>query len=371
MTNAYTCRGRSSESTAHFALPWITMKWTHRICFKHNFLSEWQAVEDACELAMLFDYYTSTHFTSFGTGLPSTSTMRVGRVHFDDSVEVVIGDDDLFEPSITRMPEVLFHDWTEKPWSLRNRLPSLECRTTDAFHDIPSRCHGSDDEPQDGEPDFPDDAAQDGNFDAHEPPEPQADLRGNMPDEDAPSPDDGDFSSDEDPQALHVFRLGRPHVFGHVDWRTYHTVLRDVARLVRMPLNVLTGFHHMQVRLDGLHDMEEAIILQHINDIAIGSNEKLVVFDIVMHTRPLPGQAPVAPVQFTKSCISSPDAMSCFWQELKTTVIGFSSNALFPSTISNGTCVTMDCEIFSMACILKFYCHLHLLRIGTRRRQLG
>ncbi|CAL1146566.1 unnamed protein product, partial [Cladocopium goreaui] len=59
--------------------------------------------------------------------------------------------------------------------------------------------------------------------------------------------------------------------------------------------SMFTGFHYMRVRLDGLQEAEDAIILQHIHDLAVGSTEKLVVFDIIMHSRPMTGQVPPAP----------------------------------------------------------------------------
>ena len=36
------------------------MKWTHPKCSDEDFISEWQATEDACELAMDFDITLAT-----------------------------------------------------------------------------------------------------------------------------------------------------------------------------------------------------------------------------------------------------------------------------------------------------------------------
>lgn len=116
----------------------------------------------------------------------------------------------------------------------------------------------------------------------------------------APGDDEPDFqSSDEshngDPQALHVMRLGHPTIFGHVDWRSYHVVLREAAQLVGAPLHQFVGFHYLQTPLIGQQLAEETIILQHINDIAIGSQEKLIVVDIVMHVERRSAGLPAAP----------------------------------------------------------------------------
>ena len=88
-------------------------------------------------------------------------------------------------------------------------------------------------------------------------------------------------------QAAHIYRLGHLAIFGHLDWNSYHTALRDAIQLARIPRNLCVGFHYVQVRLPDHHEGEEAIILQHIEDIATGSLEKLVVIDIVFHTNSL------------------------------------------------------------------------------------
>jgi hypothetical protein len=88
-------------------------------------------------------------------------------------------------------------------------------------------------------------------------------------------------------QAVHIYRLGHLAIFGHLDWSSYHTALRDAIQISRIPRNSCVGFQYVQVRLPGQQDGEEAIILQHIDDIATGSLEKLVIIDIVFHTNTL------------------------------------------------------------------------------------
>ena len=235
---------------------------------------------------MDFDHYVSVQgCRSQHYRCPST-TLRVGRVTFSTDIEVAICDVESYLFQARTMPEIAFKSWTEKPWSLR----PTTCRAADAYYDVPSQRHGSvEHEDAHHDPgDQPDELEEEDNQD-------QRDGNDDDHDPEPPVPSDGGFSSDEDPQALHIYRLGRPHVFGHVDWNTYRTVLRDAAQLVRMHINVLTGFHYMRASLDGLQDAEEAIILQHINDIAVGSEEKLVIVDVAMHTRANPGQVPPAP----------------------------------------------------------------------------
>ena len=96
-------------------------------------------------------------------------------------------------------------------------------------------------------------------------------------------------------QAVHIYRLGHLAIFGHLDWRTYNTALRDAIQISRITRHQCVGFHYLQARPTGHHEGEEAIILQHIDDIAVGSLEKLVIVDIVYHTNSLSSGIPVSP----------------------------------------------------------------------------
>ena len=109
------------------------------------------------------------------------------------------------------------------------------------------------------------------------------------PDEDAVVSEGYSPSSEapNDMQGTHIYRLGQIAIFGHLDWRSYHAALRDAAQLLRMSINQFVGFHYAQVHLPGHDAGDEAIIMQHVNDIQPGSLEKLVIVDIVYHTNRL------------------------------------------------------------------------------------
>ena len=127
------------------------------------------------------------------------------------------------------------------------------------------------------------------------------DQSGHPGDDEPYEPDDpmSDPSSDSmppaEPQALHIYRLGYPATFGHVDWTTYHSALRDVAQLIGMRPNVIPAIHYVAARLDGLQDVEEAIVVQHFRDLPIGSLEKLIILDIKLHFRNAGGRIPAPP----------------------------------------------------------------------------
>ena len=114
-------------------------------------------------------------------------------------------------------------------------------------------------------------------------------LPEHAPDEDAAVSEGYSPSSEapDDMQGTHIYRLGQIAIFGHLDWRSYHAALRDAAQLLRMSINQFVGFHYAQVHLPGHDAGDEAIIMQHVNDIQPGSLEKLVIIDIVYHTNRL------------------------------------------------------------------------------------
>lgn len=522
------------------------MKWTHSKVFDSEFLSEWQATEDACELAMDFDYYTSYHFCNATYVKKVTPAMRERRVHFHTSVEVASGATDIFDADAFSMPMDALAGWTEKPWRLRSvpktsassiakdavgppvedprssvcisrtipdRHPEMptqiemkeaiyEFRITDNYYnvlprwerpgelpdedamhegDVPAFLHEAPGSIQNLFDQFLDDGYINGgpgldesiflrswylhhvnvpawhrprtielhghwrhwmrdilngwvdqiyddqdvelflchphpprsgdvtydllvvqgtwaprraglttvlrlndlaarahyavavsytpfvsgyqlavsvNMEQHcqtqictirhgrtvipfsmdpvhemtdgdtftiaprsseaaagvqqtqcnpaeveqqDPPEqpPHDESRRHDQGDDPPTPmddEDSGFSSDEDPQGVHVYRLGHFPVFGYADWRTYHTILRDAVQMVRLRLNQVPAFHFVRARMDGLQAVEEAIIVQHIHDIPVGSLEKLVIIDVKMHTRNRGGRVPHPPL---------------------------------------------------------------------------
>eukprot|EP00435_Cladocopium_sp_Y103_P011810 s1660_g3.t1 len=98
-----------------------------------------------------------------------------------------------------------------------------------------------------------------------------------------------------DPQAVHIYRLGYPPAFGFVDWNTYYLILRDAAQTVGQPVTNYVGFHYPQVRLQGHQRGEEAIILQHVQDVPLGSYEKLAIVDLELHSNQLRNGIPAPP----------------------------------------------------------------------------
>ena len=67
------------------------------------------------------------------------------------------------------------------------------------------------------------------------------------------------------------------------------SILNGIIRASRIPPRDVRCFHYLEAVPIGAHpDSEEAGILQHVNEIVAGSNEKLVLVDVEIHFHPLP-----------------------------------------------------------------------------------
>ena len=98
----------------------------------------------------------------------------------------------------------------------------------------------------------------------------------------------GSLSQFEQWQGVQIYRLGRPVVHCFVRWGTYNSIMHDIAHFLREHLRNLIGLHHVQAILAGQHEAEDSIILQYVNDLALGSTEQLVILDVEVHFQPLP-----------------------------------------------------------------------------------
>lgn len=118
-----------------------------------------------------------------------------------------------------------------------------------------------------------------------------------QPDEDDDPEEESSSSqqSESDMHGVHIFRLGHPPDFGRLRWDTVEHVLTDAARAIQVPVQQCRCYHYLQCLPDDHSEHEEAIILQHVHDIAPGSTEKLILVDIELHGSMSSSQATVAP----------------------------------------------------------------------------
>ena len=104
-----------------------------------------------------------------------------------------------------------------------------------------------------------------------------------------------DSTSSESRQGVHIFRLGHPPAFDRLRWDTADHILQDAAHAVRVSPAHCVCFHYLQAYPDDIEIQQESIILQHIQDIAPGSTEKLILVDVELHGSSLSSQALSAP----------------------------------------------------------------------------
>ena len=88
--------------------------------------------------------------------------------------------------------------------------------------------------------------------------------------------------------SLLVYRLHAPEAHGFTQGRGYTAILNAAIRACRIPRSLVRCQHALHVNPTGiLPEHEEAVLLQTIDDIAPGSDEKLVLVDIEIHLHPL------------------------------------------------------------------------------------
>ena len=107
----------------------------------------------------------------------------------------------------------------------------------------------------------------------------------------APARDDYDSSSLHSGDiGLLIFRLSAPDAHSFAPSTTYMAILEEAIRACRARRRDIRCFHYVPVTPTGVHmEAEEVIILQSVNDIAAGSDEKLVLLDLEIHFHPLRG----------------------------------------------------------------------------------
>jgi hypothetical protein len=89
---------------------------------------------------------------------------------------------------------------------------------------------------------------------------------------------------------LLIFRLSEPDAHSFAPSTTYMAILEEAIRACRARRRDIRCFHYVPVTPTGVHtEAEEVIILQSVNDIAAGSDEKLVLLDLEIHFHPLRG----------------------------------------------------------------------------------
>ena len=93
-----------------------------------------------------------------------------------------------------------------------------------------------------------------------------------------------------------VYRLNAPEAHCFATWTTYASILADIIHRLRLPSAQVRCFHRLAVTPVGLRfPSEEAVILQCVDDVAPGSDEQLILVDLIIHYHPLASGLVVPP----------------------------------------------------------------------------
>ena len=102
--------------------------------------------------------------------------------------------------------------------------------------------------------------------------------------------------------SVHVFRLAHTDAHCYVNLAILQDpILYDVTRHLRIRRNSVITLHYLRAIPAGIHaDSEDAVILQSIQDIPAGSDEKLILLDTEIHFHPLSSGLSVPPATSRK-----------------------------------------------------------------------
>ena len=91
------------------------MVWNHSVTFAQDFVPEWQAIENAADLAFEFGNLECTLAEPASVFKYAKTTKSV---RFSSTAEVLVGLDTSIRMYNTTVPIEAFLNWQDKPWSL-------------------------------------------------------------------------------------------------------------------------------------------------------------------------------------------------------------------------------------------------------------
>ena len=274
--------------------------WAHSACSKPDFLSPWQAIQDAEDLAVDVGFCNA-----FRTEVPTLSKpkCRQVRASFSDLIEICIVTDDVSPLSSFLVPQAAFVVWTSKPWRLNvsaqpplhmSRTVSSHVDDDTAFslmqiqlrHELPPpdwvRLSRSHEHVADG-------------------PTPlQGEFQGGPLDPD-PGPDfdvdpDASSSSSHSMRAVFLHHLEDPVVFGHIDWTDYDCMMADAARLLQVEVDTIVALYEVNVPLDDIANDAIPLIVHLDQNMEPGEPSRLCLIDYEIHGNTQEAHFHTAPV---------------------------------------------------------------------------
>ena len=100
--------------------PGLVLQWTHQAVEYDDFISPWQAQEEAVELARALGFCSHDHQVRHQPQLRPAKTVNIT---FAAHTEVLIGIEDSLQMYSLQVNQEAIHDWEGKPWGLHENRP--------------------------------------------------------------------------------------------------------------------------------------------------------------------------------------------------------------------------------------------------------
>lgn len=295
MTEVYAHPG-PQESCAAAAL---CSSWAHSACDKVDFVSPWQAIQNAEDLAVDVGFCNAIRTDAFVMTKPKC---RHVRPSFSDKIDICIFSDYARPLLSFTLSQTVFAAWTSKPWSLNfsHQLSTSFGRTVssqdvDAFSMMQLHQVQRELPPLErmGLPRLPEDAiAEHANIPLVQLPRPHqlaADAQNDVAADDS-------SSSSHTTRAVFLYHLDDPVVFGHIDWTDYDCMMSDAARLLGVDVDSLVALYEINVPLADVAADTTPMIAHLDNDMEPGEPSRLCLIDYEMHGNTQEAHYQTAPV---------------------------------------------------------------------------
>ena len=296
MTDRYTHLGPPGAS----AIAAFGSSWAHSACDKVDFLSPWQALQDAEDLAIDVG---SNYAFRIEKSVLSRPKRRHFQLSFSEMIEICLIADATMPLTSFTMPQTAFEVWNSKPWSLNlsHQLSQSHSRTVSCdVQDVPvSFMQISQVRHELPPPNWirvPSHPFQTVDGGAHIPVAAMEDRDAPIDEVDTGSQVGASSSSSHTMRAVYLHHLEDPVVFGRIDWTDYDCMMADAARLMNVEVDDIVALYEINVQLPDLPDDVTPLIVHLEADMEPGEPSRLCLVDYEMHGNTLEAHYQTAPV---------------------------------------------------------------------------
>jgi len=296
VTDRYTHLGPPGAS----AIAAFGSSWAHSACDKVDFLSPWQALQDAEDLAIDVG---SNYAFRIEKSVLSRPKRRHFQLSFSEMIEICLIADATMPLTSFTMPQTAFEVWNSKPWSLNlsHQLSQSHSRTVSCdVQDVPvSFMQISQVRHELPPPNWirvPSHPFQTVDGGAHIPVAAMEDRDAPIDEVDTGSQVGASSSSSHTMRAVYLHHLEDPVVFGRIDWTDYDCMMADAARLMNVEVDDIVALYEINVQLPDLPDDVTPLIVHLEADMEPGEPSRLCLVDYEMHGNTLEAHYQTAPV---------------------------------------------------------------------------